>query len=132
MFKNVIFAVSLVFLSFGLSGCFALLAGVAGGTGTAVWLSGKLTQEINKPYDRTVNAVKDAFKSLDLPITKETKSETVAQIMGNYTDGKTIWVDVRRVTDQASRVDVRVGASGDKAAEQKLMDKIVERASSIF
>ena len=129
MLKKIGLCVYLVSCALGLSGCFALVAGVAGGAGTAVWLSGKLTQEVNKPYGRTVDAVQDALKSMGLAITKETKEDRIAQIMSNYTDGKTIWVDVRLVSEKVSRVDVRVGASGDKEAEQKIMDKIVERTS---
>ena len=106
-------------------GCI-LLAGAAGGAGTAVWLSGKLTQEVNTPFDRTITATESALKSLKLEVTKKTvEQEKVAQIMSKYTDGKTIWIDIRKVTDASSRVDVRVGAiEGDKRAADKILKTI--------
>lgn len=106
-------------------GCIALLAGTAGGAGTAVWLSGKLTQQVNAPYERSISAAKSAMNSLKLEITKETKSDDITQINGKYTDGREIWIDVRPVTEASSRIDVRVGAAGDKAAANKILKRIV-------
>ena len=108
-----------------LCGCFLLLAGAAGGAGTAVWLSGKLSQDVNASFDRTVNAARLAMKALRLEITKETVEANVAQIMGKYSDGKTIWIDVRRVTEASSKVEVRVGGvEGDQAAADKIIKAI--------
>src|SRR6266404_3505178 len=95
-------------LMLNLCGCFALFAGVAGGAGTVVWLSGKLTQEFHATYPATINAGKSALLALNLPITKETQDENVAQIKSAYTDGKEIWIDIRRVTDNSTKVEVRV------------------------
>ena len=93
MLKKIGAAIFMGFLLFNLYGCFLLLAGAAGGTGTAVWLSGKLTQEVNAPYDTAIKAAKSALKSLRLEVTKETKEEAVAQVMSKYNDGRTIWID---------------------------------------
>jgi len=115
------------FLLMNLCGCVALLAGGAGGAGTAVWLSGKLTQEVNAPFERTVKAADSALKSLRLEVTKETKEQNVAQIMSKYTDGKTIWVDIHKITEASSRIDVRVGAvKGDKGAAAKILKRIIQ------
>ena len=109
-----------------MSGCVALLAGAAGGAGTATWLSGKLTQEVNASFDKTIKAAKSALKSLKLGVTKETTEKNVAQIMSKYTDGKTIWIDIRPITASSSKVEVRVGAvSADKEAADKILKKIL-------
>jgi len=114
-----------VFLLLNMYGCFLLLAGAVGGTGTAVWLSGKLTQQFNASYDRTVNATRSVLRSLDLEITKETKEANVTTFRSHYTDGKEIWIDVRRITDASTGVEVRVGGvSSDKAAAEKLLKRI--------
>lgn len=105
-------------------GCVALVAGGAGGAGTAVWLSGKLTQEVNAPFERTISAAKSAMASLKLEITKETVEENVAQVMGKYTDGKTVWIDVRRITEESSKIEVRVGAV---TPDKKAADRILKR-----
>lgn len=125
MLKKIAVAIFSGFLLFNLYGCFLLLAGAAGGTGTAVWLSGKLTQQVNASYDNAVKAAKSALKSLRLEITKETKEEAVAQIMSKYTDGSTIWVDIHKITASSSKIEVRVGAMGsDKAAATEIMKRI--------
>lgn len=109
-----------------MSGCVFLLAGAAGGAGTALWLSGKLSQEVNAPFERTIKAAKSALKSLRLQIDKETLAEDVAQIMAKYSDGRTIWIDIHRVTEASSKIEVRVGAvSQDKEAADKILKKIM-------
>lgn len=107
-------------------GCVALLAGAAAGAGTATWLSGKLTQEVNAPFDRSLQAARSALKSLKLKVRKETVKENVAQVMSNYSDGKTVWIDIRRVTQSTSKIEVRVGATGDQEAASKILKQITK------
>ena len=114
----------LVFLV-NLYGCIALLAGAAAGAGTAGWLSGKLSQTVQAPYERTINAAKSALKSLKLEVVKETKTENVTQIRSKYTDGKEIWIDIRPVSNMSSKIEVRVGVAGDKEASDKILKKII-------
>ena len=115
-----------IFLMANLYGCVALLAGTAGGAGTAAWLSGKMSQEVNASFDRTIKAAKAGLESMNLPVTKETTEKNIAQIMSKYTDQSTIWIDVRRVTDSSSKIEVRVGARGDKEAASKILNQIVK------
>jgi hypothetical protein len=125
MFKKAAILVFSGFLLLNICGCFALLAGAIGGVGTAVWLSGKLTQEFNAPYDRTIKATESALRSLDLEITKEAKEANVTTFRSRYTDGKDIWIDLRKVTDTSTKVEVRVGGvSPDKAASDKILKRI--------
>lgn len=125
MIKRIFGLIFAVALLSNIYGCVALFAGAAGGAGTAVWLSGKLTQEVNATLDRTINATESALQSLKLTVTKKTVEKNMAQIMSKYTDDKTIWIDIRRITDHSSRVDVRVGAvKGDKDASAKIIKQI--------
>jgi len=127
MLKKIGAAIFVGFLLFNLYGCFLLLAGAAGGTGTAAWLSGKLIQEVNAPFDTAIKTAKSALKSLRLEVTKETKEEAVAQIMSKYNDGRTIWIDIHKITDKSSKIEVRVGAmASDKAAASKIMKRITQ------
>jgi hypothetical protein len=113
------------FLLFSVSGCFLLVAGAAGGGGTAMWLSGKLSQTVNASYDKTVEASQKALKSMGFEAEKISKEDAVAQIKSRYTDGKEIWIDVRRVTEKATKVEVRVGAvNPDKEAADKILKQI--------
>ena len=125
MTRKIALFIIFVFLLFNIYGCFVLFAGAAAGTGTAAWLSGKLTQEFHAPYERTINAAKAALDSLRLKITKESKEENVAQLRSEYTDGKEIWIDIRKITQDSTKVEVRVGAiSPDKQAADKILKRI--------
>ena len=117
----------LVSFSVNMCGCVPLwVAGgaVAGGAGTAGWISGKLVQELDAPFESTVQAAKYTLESLDLVITKEIKKIDVAQIKSKYIDGKTIWIDVFGVSGSTSRIELRVGAIPNKDATYKILDKI--------
>jgi len=125
MIKRLAEVLIAVIFCLNICGCFALFAGAAGGAGTAVWLSGKLTQQLNASYDRTIKATESALESLDLAIIKESKEADVATFRSQYTDGKEIWIDVRRITDVSTKVEVRVGWVGvNKIACDKILNKI--------
>jgi hypothetical protein len=126
MLKRVTVIILAGLLFINIYGCVALIAGAAaGGAGTAVWLSGKLTQDVNAPFERTINAAKSALKSLKLELTKETLEQNVAQIIGKYSDGKTIWIDIRKLTEASSQIEVRVGAvNSDRIAAEKILKRI--------
>ncbi|MCX5708955.1 MAG: DUF3568 family protein [Candidatus Omnitrophica bacterium] len=124
MNKRFVVFITLIGLSLSLCGCVVLLAGAVGGAGTAAWLSGKLVQEFNVPSDRAIRATHNALEGLKLPINKETTTSEVTQIMSRYTDGKTIWIDIKSTTSAACRIEIRVGATGTKEAERKILTKI--------
>ncbi|MFH0941163.1 MAG: DUF3568 family protein [Candidatus Omnitrophota bacterium] len=106
-------------------GCVAVIAGAAGGAGTSVWLSGKLSQEVNASFDKTLKATRSALKSMKLEVSRETVEKDIAQVMSKYTDGKTIWIDIRPITETSSKVDVRVGAvNGDEEASADILKRI--------
>ena len=106
-------------------GCIAILAGAAAGAGTAKWMSDKLTQQVSAPYDRTVTATESALKSMNLVIDKESREADVTTFRSHYTDGKEIWIDVRRIAENSTKVEVRVGAvQPDKDACSKILSRI--------
>ncbi|UCG34905.1 MAG: DUF3568 family protein [Candidatus Omnitrophota bacterium] len=126
MFKKIGLFVLLVAMLVNISGCVALLAGAAGGGGTGYWLSGKLTQEADASLEEGFRAAKMALKSFRFRVTKEVKKATVAQFVSKYSDGKTIWIDIHKVSDSRVRFGVRVGAVSDKEAARKILDKILK------
>jgi len=124
MGRKLLYAVVGLVFAINLCGCVLLVAGAAGGAGTALWLSGKLSDEVSAPYERTIEAAKKALKSLEMQIDKETKSDEVAQIRSNYTDGREVWIDIRPLTEITSKLEIRVGAKGDKEASAKILEEI--------
>ncbi|HOW36443.1 MAG TPA: DUF3568 family protein [Candidatus Omnitrophota bacterium] len=125
MSRKIVAFVGFAFLLLTIYGCVAIVAGAVGGVGTSVWLSGKLTQEFNTPYEKTIKAARSALQSLKLNITKETKDDTVAQLRSEDSSGKDIWVDIRKITETSTRVEVRVGAvNSDKDAATTILQRI--------
>jgi len=127
MLKKIAVFIFSGFLLLNIYGCFALFAGAIGGAGTAVWLSGKLVQQVNAPYDRTVRATESALRSLNLEIAKESKEGDVTTFRSSYTDGKEIWIDIRRVAENSTKVEIRVGGvKSDKEACSGILKRIKE------
>ena len=113
------------FLILNLCGCFTLIAGTIGGAGTAGWLSGKFVQQVNIPYDGVIEGSKAALKSMTLVVSRETKASDVAQIRSHYMDGRKIWIDIHPITATSTRIEIRVGAFGDKTASDRVLKKII-------
>jgi hypothetical protein len=112
-------------LLLNLYGCFALVAGTAAGAGTAVWLSDKLTQQFNASYDDTIKAAENALRSLRLELIKEARKIEVTQLRSKYTDGKEIWIDIHKITENSTKVEVRVGVvSSSREAANKILKRI--------
>jgi hypothetical protein len=126
MFKKIVSIVVSVFLLASLYGCAAVIVGAAAGTGTAIWLSGKLSQEVDGSYDDTVQAVKKALDSMRLRVEKETKKDDITQVISRYNDDSKIWIDVRPITQTTSKVEIRVGFSGNKEVSRKILDRILK------
>lgn len=114
----------LLLLAFAVNlyGCVAMVGAAAGGAGTAMWLSGKLSEEVNAPYEKTTEAVKRTLHALKMEVAKETKTEDVTQIKSEYADGSTVWIDIRPLTAKSSKIDIRVGLKGDKEASSKILE----------
>ena len=127
MFNRIASFAVVVCLAFNLCGCVALLAGAAGGAGTAFWLSGKLVYEAGVPMKDALRAAKEGLTSKAMLIRKETVKADVAQLISTYLDGSTVWIDIHRISPSVSRIEVRVGGRGNKSAERSLMDSIVSR-----
>ncbi|MEW6008250.1 MAG: DUF3568 family protein [Candidatus Omnitrophota bacterium] len=126
MAKKIISFIFCALLLVNMCGCVALLAGAAGGAGTATWLSGKLSQEVNASFEKSLKASRTALKSLKMDIEKDTVKDNVAQLISTYTDGRTTWVDIHRVSQSISKIEVRVGMKGDKEVARKILDKIIK------
>jgi len=92
--------------------------------GTAVWLSGKLVYETGVPFEEALRASKEGLRDKAMLIRKETVKSDMAQLLSTYYDGSTVWVDIHRISPSVSRIEVRVGAKGNKAAARILMDSI--------
>lgn len=115
------------FLLFNFYGCAALIVGAAGGAGTAAWLSGKLTQEVSVPRDKVADTAKSVLKSMNMSVTSELRSDKVTKLRGLYVDGRRLRIDLIPISTDRTRIEIRVGAMGDKTASEQLLRKISDR-----
>jgi hypothetical protein len=132
MFKKFAVFISSVILLLNICGCVALIAGsVAGGAGTAVWLSGKLVQNVDAPLERVEKAAKDSLEFRNRAVvTKETifEGHAVAQIRSRETSGERIRIVNQKLSDTRSRIEVRVGTIvSNKDAADRILKEIVGR-----
>ena len=126
MVKKLSALVVCVFLLSNLYGCFALVAGAAAGGGTAFWLSGKLTDEVAASYDRTVKATEKTMDSLCSGKIEKVSRGNVVQFRGEDSIGRNINVDVFRVSETVSKLEVRVSVN-ERDAAQRVLDEIKRR-----
>ncbi|MFC1658831.1 DUF3568 family protein [Candidatus Omnitrophota bacterium] len=128
MFKNMISVFLLSLLALSICGCVPLLlaGGVAGGAGAQGWISGKLVNDVDASFEAAASASESALVALGFDITSKIKKTNVAQFKSRYTNGESIWVDVHKMSESISRIQVRVGAVPDKEASVEIMDKIME------
>ena len=131
MLKRFFLGIVCVLFSLNICGCIFLAAGAAG-AGTAKWLSEKVGEEIDAPKDKVAQAAKDAMKGMKLDVYKETKAPEVTQLLAKYSDGRQVWVDVRIVAANNSRVEVRVGWMNGEADARQILTQIVKKAKGWF
>ena len=135
MFKKLTLSLALVFCAVNLNGCVFLLIpaaiGIAGGIGigigTAKWLSDKLVEQVPHPYAKAVQGARDGLKDMKIDIIKEVGTESLTQISCKYSDGRTVWINVAKVSVSVSRIEVRVGVWGGQKEASKILDGILAR-----
>ncbi|NIO04765.1 MAG: DUF3568 family protein [Proteobacteria bacterium] len=125
MVKQWILTVFLLVLSIQLSSCAAVLLGVGatGGVGTAMFVKGKLQEEVNVPLPRLHRATLAALKDLQLPVIEEKSDQLTAKVKSQFADGKNVWIDIRAITEASSKITIRVGFH-DKSRSEKILKTI--------
>jgi uncharacterized iron-regulated membrane protein len=127
--KKLLLCIAAGLISINFCGCVALLAGgAAGGVGTAIWLSGKMVQRVDAPMEQVAQAAKAALHSLKLSVVlKETTSAGVVQVRSYDVDGEKIWVDIHKITDTSSQIQVRVGTIfSNKESTDRILKLILQ------
>ena len=122
--KGILAMAMVTIFTLNFCGCALLLGAAAGTAGTAMWLSGKLTEVEDAPYAATVNATKKSLESMNMPLKKETHTQKQTEITSEWVDGTTVWIIVSQQTLKSSKIQIRVGMRGDKEASTKILDRI--------
>lgn len=135
MLKRICLSVAMLCFVINSSGCIFLaiplavgvVAGAGIGIGTAKWMSDKLVEQVPYTFDRTIQGVKDGLLSMKLVIVKETVSDSLVQFNSTYSDGRTVWINVERVKDKVTKIEVRVGVWGGQKEANVILDGILSQ-----
>jgi small-conductance mechanosensitive channel len=99
------------------SGCVFVAAGMRE--------SQKAKQDFNIPYTKALEAVKEALLSLSLEFEEAIIKPDIAVVKGKYTSERTMYIEIFRITDNESRIAVRVGTSNaGRQDAQKILEEI--------
>jgi Protein of unknown function (DUF3568) len=115
-----------VCVCFGLfcSGCLALAAGAAGGAAGAIYVMGKLKDELTYPLPVVHDATVAAMNDLELKLSEDKADKMSAHLESAFSDGAHIWIDLESISDSRCRLTIRVGLAGDETRSRKIYDTI--------
>jgi hypothetical protein len=117
-------ALLFLFSAMQLAGCAALLLGGAVGAGSVVYVKGQLKEDMGASVRRVHDASASALKELGLPIVEDSHDRLSASMKSRTADGSDVWITVESVTQDSSRITVRVGIIGDERKSRQILDAI--------
>ena len=121
------FSAALLILS--QSGCLAVLVGgavAAGATGYA-YVKGESTATLEAPMEPSWNAALAALEDLRLAVISKSGDALTGAITARNAEDTRIAISLRRVSDNTTRIGVRVGTFGDESQSRAILDKIAAR-----
>jgi len=106
------------------SGCLALAVGATGGAAGAVYIMGKLQEELSQPVPTVHKAATVGIKDLELPLLEDKGDKLTAHLESEFADGKHVWIDLDSVADSRTQITIRVGVLGDEVRSRKILAAI--------
>ena len=107
----------------GLTGCIAVVAAGAAGTGVA-WYSGRLEANLDQNIEAVFAASQKALNQLEFANISNKKSTVDAQLVSRTALDKKVEITLQKVTDRSTKVIIRVGVFGDETLSMSILDKI--------
>ncbi|HUV63044.1 MAG TPA: DUF3568 family protein [Sedimentisphaerales bacterium] len=106
-------------------GCVIAAVGLAAG-GTIAYVRGDLEAVESKKLDVVYEATLKAMEKLDLAVTKKSKDALSAVIVGRDAQDKKITITLKTVSDEATRLSIRVGVFGSETKSRLIYKEISE------
>ena len=103
-------------------GCVALVVGAAGGAAGAVYIMGKLTEELDHDVPAVHEAVLAGLKELDLKVSEDRADKLSAHLESEFADRAHVWIDLESIGESRTKVTVRVGLTGDEVRSRKILE----------
>lgn len=109
--------------SLGMTGCLAVAAAGAAGTGVA-YARGDLEVTVDATPQQVVAAADRAFAELNLAPVSSAASSLDGTAIARTADDEKITVKVKTLTKETSKLSVRVGTFGDDAVAERVIESI--------
>ena len=113
-----------VVLAFLCSGCFWMAVGAAGGAAGAVYVMGKLKDEMNYDVSTIHKATVAALAELELKVLEDKSDKVTAHVESEFSDGEHVWIDMESLTGSRTSLTIRVGVMGNEVRARKIHDAI--------
>jgi hypothetical protein len=121
--RRLLIALLLGISAAGLTGCVAVVAAGAAGTGVA-WYRGRLEANLDQNIEAVFAASQKALAQLEFANISDKKSAVDAEIVSRTALDKKVEITLQKVTDRSTKVMIRVGVFGDETLSMSIMDKI--------
>lgn len=118
--------------SLSMAGCLFIAAGAAAGGGTAayIYFHGNVCQEFVASFDSTWKATLAALNEQRLPVVKNEIDGIKGKLTSRTADNRTLHITLKTMASpipaegSVTRVCVRIGLTGDKAASERFLDRV--------
>jgi hypothetical protein len=107
-----------------MSGCALFVAGAVAGAGGAIYVNGRSEKNIAAPVRQVATATRLVLEDMGLPIVKDEVDVDSANFESEYADGKKVWIEIKRKTDQTSYMGVRVSVLGDQTRSEDIIRRV--------
>ena len=121
--RRLLVALGLGLAAAGLTGCVAVVAAGAAGTGVA-WYSGRLEANLDHNLDAVFAAAQKSLNQLEFANISNKKSSVDARLVSRTALDKKVEIALEKVTDRSTKVIIRVGIFGDETLSMSILDKI--------
>jgi len=118
-----------VVLAFLCSGCFWMVVGAAGGAAGAVYVMGKLKDEVNYDVSVVHKATVAALDELELKLLEDKVDKLSAHVESEFSGGEHVWIDLESLSNSRTSLTIRVGVTGNEARARKIYDAIKRHLS---
>jgi len=118
-----------VVLAFFCSGCFWMAVGAVGGVAGAVYVKGKLKDEVNNDVTTVHKATVAALAELELKVLEDKSDKVTAHVESEFSDGEHVWIDLESLWDSRTSLTIRVGVTGNEVRARKIFDAIKRHLS---
>ncbi len=128
--KNKLILISLMLSLVALvSGCVVVLVGgaAAAGVGGYAYVNGEIKSTVSGSLDKAWDATQGAMQDLEFPVVNRSKEALQAELTARNASDTKISLKLRKLSESATEIRIRVGTFGDESLSRLILEKINHR-----